>query len=108
MTQTTMTQRASVSNLRKSWNEKNAEYAASVTQKLFSAEVPDYQLTETELAGIYGTCLASERVLELVGMYLVGSYDRAESNLAKLKTELRRVFHLPEPELITEPESELF
>ena len=47
-------------------------------------------------------------MLELVGMYLVGSYDRAESNLAKLKVELRRVFRLPEPELITEPESELF
>ena len=87
----------------KSWNEKNAEFAVSVLTKFDGVE-----LTESELATAYQTCLASPRVLELVGMYLVGSYDRAESNLAKLKVELRRVFRLPEPELITEPESELF
>ena len=98
--------------MRKTFEELNAEFAVSVTHKLFLAEVPEYQLTQTDLAGVYGTCLASERVLELVAMYLVGSSERAESNLAKLKTELRRVFHIPEPEpqpkLITEPESELF
>lgn len=89
--------------MRKSWNEKNAEFAVSVLSKLDGVE-----LTESERATAYQTCLISPRVLELVGMYLVGSYDRAESNLAKLKVELRRVFRLPEPELITEPESELF
>ena len=89
--------------MRKTFEELNAEFAVSVLSKF-----DDVNLTESERATAYQTCLISPRVLELVAMYLVGSYDRAESNLAKLKVELRRVFRLPEPELITEPESELF
>jgi hypothetical protein len=93
--------------VRKTFEELNAEFAVSVLSKLDGVE-----LTESERATAYQTCLASPSVLQLVGMYLVGSSERAESNLTKLKVELRRVFRLPEPEpqpkLITEPESELF
>lgn len=89
--------------MRKTFEELNAEFAVSVLSKF-----DDVNLTESEKATAYQTCLVSPRVLELVGMYLVGSSARAESNLAKLKVELRRVFRLPELEVHTEPESELF
>lgn len=41
---------------------------------------------------IYAECSRNKSLQTLAGMYLVGSSERAEKNLAKLRSEIYRVF----------------
>lgn len=41
---------------------------------------------------IYAECSRNKSLQTLAGMYLVGSSERAEKNLAKLRAEIYRVF----------------
>lgn len=41
---------------------------------------------------IFAECCRNKNLQTLAGMYLVGSSERAEKNLAKLRAEIYRVF----------------
>lgn len=43
-------------------------------------------------ASILAECYKNETIKQLAGMYLVGSSERAERNLARLDEKLREVF----------------
>lgn len=43
-------------------------------------------------ASIWAECYKNETIKQLAGMYLVGSSERAERNLARLDEKLREVF----------------
>ena len=52
----------------------------------------DYFVSEQTIAMVWKECHENERLMTLAGMYLVGSSERAERNLQKLRDELRLVF----------------
>ncbi len=66
-----------------------AEFAYERFVKLAGGEGEYSQFT---LAAIWTECYKNETIKTLAGMYLVGSSDRAERNLARLDEKLREVF----------------
>lgn len=68
-----------------------AEFAYERTMKLAGGESEYSQFT---LAAISTECYKNETIKTLAGMYLVGSSERAERNLARLDEKLREVFGL--------------
>lgn len=66
-----------------------SEFAYERAMKLAGGESEYSQFT---LAAIWAECYKNETITSLAGMYLVGSSDRAERNLARLDQKLREVF----------------
>ena len=52
----------------------------------------DYFDSKQTIAMVWKECHENERLMTLAGMYLVGSSERAERNLQKLRDELHLVF----------------
>lgn len=52
----------------------------------------EYFESEQTIAMVWAECHRNEQIVSLAGMYLVGSYERAERNLQKLQDTLRVVF----------------
>lgn len=70
-----------------------ADFAFEIVDKLVGG-VSAYFVSEQTIAKVLSECQRNETIKQLAGMYLVGSSERAENNLAKLKSELVRVFDL--------------
>jgi hypothetical protein len=68
-----------------------AEFAFEQTMRLAGGE--DKYSVHT-LAAIWSECCKNETIKTLAGMYLVGSSERAERNLARLNEKLGEVFGL--------------
>lgn len=66
-----------------------AEFAYERATKLAGGQ--EVYSTHT-LAAIWTECYKNETIKQLSGMYLVGSSERAERNLARLDEKLREVF----------------
>ncbi len=71
----------------------NGEFAFQILDKLVGG-AKKYWESEQTVAFVWRECQRNENIKRLAGMYLVGSSERAERNLANLKNELVRVFDL--------------
>lgn len=70
-------------------SNQSAEFAFEQVMKL--AGGADKYSVHTQGA-IWAECSRNKSLQTLAGMYLVGSSERAEKNLAKLRSEIYRVF----------------
>jgi hypothetical protein len=67
----------------------NAEFAFEQAMRL-AGSASEYG--DSTKASIWAECHNNETIKMLAGMYLVGSSERAERNLARLNDKLRQVF----------------
>jgi hypothetical protein len=67
----------------------NAEFAFEETMRLAGGK--DNYSTHT-LAAIWAECHKNKELQTLAGMYLVGSSERAEHNLKRLRAEIFKIF----------------
>lgn len=67
----------------------NAEFAYERVIRLAGGES---EYGDSTKASIWAECYKNETIKQLAGMYLVGSSERAERNLARLDEKLREVF----------------
>jgi hypothetical protein len=75
----------------KAVRDDRAELAFDVVSKMVGGAMK-YWVSERTVAMVWAECHNNETLKQLAGMYLVGSSERAEGNLAKLKAELVSVF----------------
>ena len=75
----------------KTRKDQRAEFAFEVVSKMVGGAM-EYWVSERTVAMVWAECYNNETIKQLAGMYLVGSSERAEGNLAKLKAELVSVF----------------
>jgi len=71
--------------------DERAEFAFDVVSNLVGG-AKEYWVSEHTVAMVWAECHNNETLKRLAGMYLVGSSERAELNLANLKAELVSVF----------------
>lgn len=74
-------------------SDSNGEFAFLILEKLVGG-AKNYWGSEQTVAFVWTECQRNAKLKQLAGMYLVGSSERAERNLANLKSELVRVFDL--------------
>lgn len=74
-------------------SDSNGEFAFLILEKLVGG-AKKYWESEQTVAFVWATCQSNANIKRLAGMYLAGSSERAERNLANLKLELVRVFDL--------------
>jgi hypothetical protein len=67
----------------------NAEFAFEQVIRLVGGAS---EYGDSTKASIWAECHNNETIKMLAGMYLVGSSERAERNLARLNDKLRQVF----------------
>lgn len=67
----------------------NAEFAFEQVIRLVGGAS---EYGDSTKASIWAECHNNETIKTLAGMYLVGSSERAERNLARLDDKLRQVF----------------
>lgn len=71
--------------------DSRGDFAFEIVDKMVGGAVA-YWVSERTVAMVWAECQSNENIKRLAGMYLVGSSERAEGNLAKLKAELVSVF----------------
>jgi hypothetical protein len=71
--------------------DSRGEFAFEVVDRMVGG-AKAYWVSEQTVAMVWSECQSNETLKRLAGMYLVGSSERAEGNLAKLKAELVSVF----------------
>jgi hypothetical protein len=71
--------------------DHRAEFAFDVVSNLVGGAM-EYWVSEHTVAMVWAECHNNDTIKRLAGMYLIGSSERAELNLANLKAELVSVF----------------
>jgi hypothetical protein len=71
--------------------DSRGEFAFEVVDKMVGGAVA-YWVSERTVAMVWAECQNNDNIKRLAGMYLIGSSERAEGNLARLKAELVAVF----------------
>ena len=71
--------------------DERAEFAFDVVSNLVGGAM-EYWVSEHTVAMVWSECYNNDTIKRLSGMYLIGSSERAELNLANLKAELVSVF----------------
>lgn len=77
----------------KTRTDQRAEFAFEVVDKMVGGAMA-YWVSERTVAMVWAECYNNDTIKRLAGMYLIGSSERAEVNLANLKAELISVFGL--------------
>lgn len=70
-------------------NKQAIEFAFEEVMKLAGGAD---KYSDSTKGAIYAECSRNKTLQTFAGMYLVGSSERAEKNLAKLRSEIYRVF----------------
>lgn len=61
-------------------------------EEVFRLAGGEQQYSDHTKSAIWAECYRNEEIKTLAGMYLVGSSDRAERNLSRLRAKLLEVF----------------
>lgn len=75
----------------KTAKDTRGDFAFEIVDKMVGG-AKAYWVSEHTVAMVWSECQNNETIKRLAGMYLVGSSERAEGNLARLKAELVSVF----------------
>ena len=70
------------------------DFAFSYLGTILGGSVEAYFQSASTTANVWAECHKNSEILTLVGMYLVGSSQRAEHNLGRLRAKLISVFEL--------------
>jgi hypothetical protein len=73
--------------------DHRADFAFEVLDRLVGGAKKYWESDQT-VAFVWTECQRNENIKRLAGMYLAGSSERAEGNLANLKAELVRMFDI--------------